>query len=202
MKDDPREVGWAEKKIRSLEYRLTHGEDDMTEPLEVWTDRQLSKLAAGVTEASGAIDVVSEELAGTDKAVNHLNERISKLAHELREMQYRVEGLDKAPRKSDSITVLERITALEERVSALEGYPRRDSFGGVVAELPKEMSFEPPIAPARTENIRVTFDEPDMVTRFIEAGPFKAGDMPPRWLMQAKSMNVLRDALIDYRATQ
>lgn len=53
MKDDDREIGWAPRQIR--------------------------KLQADHIEAAKAIDAISEELAGTDIAVSHLNDRISKV---------------------------------------------------------------------------------------------------------------------------
>lgn len=99
MKDDPREIDWAPKKIRKLE--------------------------ADVLEAAKAIDTVSEELAGTDKAVDLVNDRVSRLEDHLKTVRYRDwmamgAQLEKLEAKAEVHTQL--LETAQERLDSMTPY--------------------------------------------------------------------------------
>jgi archaellum component FlaC len=89
LDDSKRRAAEIEHRIEKVEATVSEILERLRRPetgewVEEWTERQIEKLAMGVQLA--VTDRVSEELAGTDKAVASHNERLEKIEHDYREL--------------------------------------------------------------------------------------------------------------------
>lgn len=162
MKDDPREVDWAPKKIEELNDRL-HRLERQTQFETSEDNDRIKALEAAVRELQSAVasmrtqqDFMIGEGHGEPFEV-WCRRKINGLAHGF-EVHTRL--IEQSQERVDGMTPY---VELESRVSALEGHPRRDPYdsmkGGVsdADEFMKaETSFPPGVAVAGMEHYMVS----------------------------------------------
>lgn len=140
--------GLLQREIAQLKDRLTHGTDDIAEPREVWTDRQLSKIGAALTETTERVVRLEGQTAFEAREDDT---RIKELDIRLKGWMTHCENQE---RRLDSLEILNRelrnqVAQLMIRLAAY-GVPEHGVMTAKMESYPREVNaidvdFSPPI---------------------------------------------------------